>query len=283
MTFTPEHPIASATTPNHGAPPGTVECTVSNSVATVRLNRPERRNAISRALMTDLADALDRIDRDPSVRVVILTGTGNDFCVGRDHASAPSTRIVRGKCPVDDRASLRAASAVIERLIAMRVPTIASIRGGCAGGGLSLALACDLRIAAESAVFNSAFVAVGFPGDLALPWLLTRVVGTARAREIMLLPEKLTSASAFELGLLTEAIDDNTLDTRVGILARRFVAAAPLAVQGAKLNLDAATTRPLAEYLGDEIDRLIAVASSKDAEEARVAFLEKRTPRFVGR
>lgn len=261
----------------------TVLCTTDDGVATIILNRPERRNAVTRHLMWDLIRTLEEVDADPTVHAVILAGAGGDFCVGRDHASDSSTRIVQGKSADADRVSLRSASRVIGLLVRMQVPTIAVIRGGCAGGGLSLALACDFRIAAADALFNSAFVAVGFPGDLALPWLLTRVLGTAKAREVMLLPQKLTSAQAHELGLVTEVVDRDILEFRVDTLARRLARSAPAAIRGAKLNLESALHQPLSDYLVGEVDRLVAAASTADAEEARLAFLEKRPARFLGR
>ena len=258
----------------------TVRYAAAGGVATLILNRPERRNAVSRRLMGDLEQAVQRAAGDEDVRVVVLTGAGTDFCVGRDHASDPSTRLVEGVSAEADRVRLRGASRVLEALVDLPKPTVAAIRGGCAGGGMSLALACDLRISADTAVYNSAFVAVGFPGDLALPWLLTRVVGTAKAREIMLFPDKLSARQAHEHGLLTEVVAADELDARVGALVRRLADAAPLAIRGARMNLEAAVHRPLPEYLADEVDRLVVAAYSPDAEEARLAFLSKRPPRY---
>ncbi|OYD66648.1 enoyl-CoA hydratase/isomerase family protein [Rhodococcus sp. OK302] len=251
-----------------------------DGVATITLNRPERRNAVSRELMSDFEQAVNRAAADATVRAVVLTGAGADFCVGRDHASDPSSRIVEGVSAEADRVRLRSASRVIEALIDLPKPSIAAIRGGCAGGGLSFALACDLRISADTAVFNSAFVAVGFPGDLALPWILTRVLGTAKAREIMLFPDKLSASQALAHGLLTEVVGVENLDSRVHALVRRLADSAPMAIRGARMNLEEAVRRPLPEYLVGEVDRLIGAAYSPDAEEARRAFLEKRTPAY---
>lgn len=252
-----------------------------DGVATITLNRPERRNAVSRKLMRDFEDVVDRAAGDSDVRVVVVTGAGSDFCVGRDHASDPSSRLVEGVSAEEDRVRLRGASRVIEALVDLPKPSIAAIKGGCAGGGLSFALACDIRISADDAVFNSAFVAVGFPGDLALPWLLTRVLGTAKAREILLFPDKMNAHQAYAHGLLTEVVAVESLDARVHVLVRRLADSAPLAIRGARMNLEAAVRRPLPEYLTDEVDRLVIAAYSPDAEEARRAFLDKRSPVYA--
>lgn len=252
----------------------------ADGIATLTLNRPERRNAVTLALMGELEEALLRAWSEPGVRVVVLTGAGGDFCVGRDNAGGNAQRVVQGESREEDAVRLRRVSRVLELLVDMPKPTIAAVRGGCAGGGLSFALACDLRISADTAVYNSAFVAVGFPGDLALPWMLTRVVGTAQARRLMLLPGKFPAGEALDVGIVTEVVPEEGLDERVGALARRLADSAPLAIRGARRNLEAARHQPLPEYLGGEVERLIEAAYSPDAEEARQAFLQKRPPRY---
>ncbi|MFE5647065.1 enoyl-CoA hydratase/isomerase family protein [Rhodococcus sp. NPDC056516] len=256
---------------------------VDAGVATITMNRPDRRNAITYTLLTELQKALTSAAGDESVRVIVLTGAGDNFCVGRDQSGDPTMRVVRGLSVQEDRTRLLDVSRVIPTLIQIPKPTVAMIRGGCAGAGLSLALACDLRYAGTGAVFNTAFVGAGMSGDAGMAWLLTRAVGPSKARELMLLPERIKADQAAAFGMIHEAVADEALQTRIAKIARRLADSAPLAVRGAKLNLESALSRPLSEFLIDEADRLITCAYSEDVEEARSAFLDKRVPHFAGR
>jgi 2-(1,2-epoxy-1,2-dihydrophenyl)acetyl-CoA isomerase len=174
-------------------------------------------------------------------------------------------------------------SRVIPTLVQHPKPTVAVIRGGCAGAGLSLALACDLRYAGADAMFNTAFLGAGMSGDMGMAWLLTRAAGTSKARELMLLSERIKADRAASFGMIHEAFAEESLEARTTEIVQRLSVSAPLAVRGAKLNLDSAMSRPLSEFLMDEADRLITCAYSEDVEEARSAFLEKRVPHFTGR
>ena len=252
--------------------------TVDNGIATITLNRPSRRNALSLELLTGLQDSLTSAAGNRDVRAIVLTGAGDNFCVGRDQAGERSTRVVRGDSQQEDRTRLLDVSRVIPTLVQIPKPTVAVIRGGCAGAGLSIALACDLRYADTDAVFNTAFVGAGLSGDMGMAWLLTRAVGPSKARELMLLSERIRADRAVQFGLIHEVIPAPELTGRSLEVARRLADSAPLAVRGAKLNLESAMSRPLSEFLVDEADRLITCAYSADVEEARVAFLEKRSP-----
>lgn len=258
-----------------------------DGVGTVTLNRPERRNAISWQLVEDLVAALDRAAAQPGLRVLVLTGAGGDFCVGADLARVGSddrvdqeTRTLRGRSPDDDRTRLAHASTIVETLVSFPVPTIAAVDGACAGAGLSLALATDFRIAARRAVFNTAFVSAGVPGDLGSAWLLTRAVGGARARALLLDPARITAGEAVELGLVTETVPD--LPARVGELAGKLAAQAPRAMRYAKENLADAEGTTLADYLRREVPRMVDAARSGDARRAAQAFVDKRRPVFTG-
>lgn len=266
---------------------GTVLFSVDDGVGTVTLNRPERRNAISWQLIEDLRAALGRAHSADELRVVVLTGAGDDFCVGADLARVGSgqardqeTRTLRGRSVTDDRERLAVASTVVESIASLPVPTIAAINGACAGAGLSLALATDFRLAAPEAVFNTAFVSAGVSGDLGSAWLLTRTVGSARARALLLDPAKITAAEALKLGLLTEITKD--LRTRVGDLAGKLAGQAPKAMRYAKQNLADAGLYTLADYLRREVPRMVDCARSDDARRAARAFVEKRRPVFTG-
>ncbi|WP_377267517.1 enoyl-CoA hydratase/isomerase family protein [Peterkaempfera sp. SMS 1(5)a] len=260
----------------------TVRYEMADGVATVAMNRPERRNAFSREMIGAVIEALQRAEADDQVRAVVVTGTGGHFSVGRDHGGPVESRFVQGVSVQADRARLLDASRVTTVLYEMNKPTVAEVRGGCAGAGMAIALGCDLRYAADDARFNTAFVDVGFSGDLGMCWLLTQVVGPARARELMLLSPRLTAAEAFGRGLVHEVLPSEELAGRVRAVAARLAGAAPFAVTGARRNLQDALSRSLGDYLPTEADRLLQCAYSPDAEEARLAFLEKRTPHFTG-
>lgn len=264
----------------------TVVVDVDHDVASLTLNRPERRNAISWDLVVDLVAALERCRRMP-LRALILTGSGSDFCVGADMARVGSdnheeqqTRTLRGQSREDDIERLAFASRATELLLDFPVPTIAAIDGACAGAGLSLALATDLRVAADRAVFNTAFVTAGVSGDLGSAWLLARAVGDARARLLMLDPGKLDARQAARLGLVTEVTQ--SLQARTAELAQRIAARAPLAVAHARRNLDDAYRKPFGDYVHQEIVRMVECAQSEDARRAARAYLDKTTPVFTG-
>ncbi len=266
---------------------GTVLFRLHDGVATVTLNRPERRNAVSWQLVEDLLAAIDRARAERDLRVLVLTGAGADFCVGADLARVGSdsagdqeTRTLRGRSAADDLDRLTRASAIVERLVSFPMPTIAAINGACAGAGLSFALAADFRLAAQSAAFNTAFVSAGVSGDFGSAWLLTRVVGEARARALLLDPGKVTAAEAAALGLVTEITAD--LPARVAELAGKLAAQAPRAMLYAKRNLADAALTTLPDYLRNEVPRMVDCARSGDARRAAQAFLEKRKPVFTG-
>ncbi|PRX46678.1 enoyl-CoA hydratase [Prauserella shujinwangii] len=260
---------------------------LDDGVGTVTLNRPERRNALSWQLIEDLLAALRRARTAEGLRVLVLTGAGDDFCVGADLARVGSesardqeTRTLRGRSVADDRERLAVASTVVELIESFPAPTIAAVNGACAGAGLSLALATDFRIAAPASVFNTAFVSAGVSGDLGSAWLLTRAVGSARARALLLDPAKIGAEEALAAGLVTEIAAD--LSARVGELAGKLAVQAPKAMRYAKRNLADAGRFTLAEYLEREVPRMVDCARSDDARQAARAFLEKRRPVFTG-
>lgn len=265
------------------APEPVVLLDVRDSVATVTLHRPERRNAISWQLMMELIETLERVRVDPTVRVVVLTGSGRDFCVGADlvrmgseHARDHENRTLRGRSLDDDRQRLERASFAAELLVTYPKPTIAKVNGACAGAGLSLALAADFSVAAAHAMINTAFLSVGVSGDLGSAWLLTRAVGAARARALLLDPAKLTAGEAAALGIVTEVSAD--VDTRVAELAGKLSRQAPLAMTYAKENLLDAWTHGISDYLRVEVPRMVDSARTDDARIAARNLAQKRGP-----
>jgi 2-(1,2-epoxy-1,2-dihydrophenyl)acetyl-CoA isomerase len=181
-----------------------------------------------------------------------------------------------------DRSRLLAAAESGSLLYEMPKVTIAAIDGGCAGAGMALALAADLRIAADTAVFNTAYIAAGLSGDCGLIWFLTRIVGAAKARQMCLTGEKFDAQRALELGVTNDVVPATDLAAQVDALATRIAARAPLALQGMKANFNLAERTSLREYLGAEADRLLTAAYSSDADEAAAAFIDKRVPKFTG-
>ena len=259
---------------------------LDGAVATVTLNRPEAMNTMSEQLLEEVAAALEAAAADDAVRVVIFTGRGRAFCAGGDLSrfAAGTGRAVAGDESVESRvAGLRRATRTSELLHEMPKVTIAAINGACAGAGLAWACAADLRFAAESAKFNTAFVNAGLSGDFGGTWTLPRIVGPAKARELYLLAEKFSAPEAERIGLVTRCFPDEELMPEVRRVARGLAAMAPLALREVKANLNDAATLPLGQLLDRESARMIRLGATADAREAAASFLEKRAPRFEGR
>jgi 2-(1,2-epoxy-1,2-dihydrophenyl)acetyl-CoA isomerase len=254
---------------------------LQDGLLTLVLNRPERRNALSSELCGQLVDALQRAASDPAVRAVLLKGAGGTFCVGGDvkamaEASTPDPGI-------DERIRwLRARMDASRLLHEMPKPTVAAIAGAAAGAGLSLALACDLRVAGESAKLTTAFAKVGLSGDFGGTYFLTQLVGSARARELYLTSPVLSARQALDLGVVTRVVADDQVDTAGAELARSLAAGPSLALGHMKHNLNLAEHGSLDECLDNEAWRHMACMTTADHREAATAFVEKRPPRFGG-
>lgn len=256
-------------------------------VATVTLNRPDRMNTMGEDLNERLLEALQRATDDDEVWVVILTGAGRGFCAGgdlgamkergtdADHAaSSPRGRVEE----------LRRMMRNSQLLHEMPKVTIAAINGACAGAGLSLACACDLRFAAANANFNVAFRNAGLSGDFGGTWTLPRIVGPAKARELYLLSPRFDAEEAERIGLVSKTLPDpEALMAHVAEVADQLVHAAPIAVRSIKANLNDALRLSFSEVLDREAERHIAASRSEDHLEAASAFLEKRRPEFKNR
>ncbi len=209
---------------------------------------------------------------DASVRVVVLTGAGRGFCAGGDVTSMTGEGGGgRSAEPLD----LRAIMEVSELLHGMSAVTVAAVNGPCAGAGLSFACACDLRYAARSAVFVSAFLRVGSSGDHGSAWVLTRAVGPAKARELLFLGDRVDADEAHRIGLVSEVLDDDALRDHVDGIAARLAAMPPNAARSMKQNLDDALTLPLGAYLDAETARFAECSGSPEAVAAAKAFLDR--------
>lgn len=258
---------------------------VRDGVLILTFNRPEARNALTPGMLSGLREQLARAELDPEIGAVLLTGAGRAFCAGGD-VKVMAANNASGK-PIDptlrmeqQRQSHRATSL---RLYEMAKPTLAAIPGAAAGAGFSLALACDMRIAAESAAMTSAFVKVGLTGDYGGTYFLTQLVGTGKARELYLLGDKIDMAEAHRLGIVNWVVPDAELQERAFAIAKRLANGPRVAQRLIKDNLNRALKQPLADCLDMESVNLAAARHTEDHKEAARAFAEKRPPRFVGR
>ncbi len=253
---------------------------VSERIATITLNRPDRLNAMDSSLLDGTLEALEAAATDDDVRAVILTGAGRGFCVGGDLGA--SNTLGEGP-PVAKTGVLRRYVRTSQYLREMPKVTIAAVNGPCAGAGLSWACAADLRYAAESAVFVTAFLNAGLSGDFGGTWTLPRIVGAAKARELYLRSERITAEEAARIGLVSATLPDDELMDHVRGVAAQAVNAAPITLSYIKENLNDADQMTFSELLDREADRHVRSGTTEDAAEAGRAFLEKRTPVFKGR
>jgi 2-(1,2-epoxy-1,2-dihydrophenyl)acetyl-CoA isomerase len=256
---------------------------VADAVATITLNRPQRLNTMTDELLEDTLVAAERAADDTAARVVVLTGAGRAFCAGGDLAEGVGGGVGGNGAIPEAAGNLRRYMRIAQLLHEMPKPTIAAVRGACAGAGLSLACAADLRYAGESAVFATAFVNVGLSGDFGGTWTLTRVIGPARAREAYLLSDRIDAAEAARIGLVSAVVADDELSAHVAAVARRLAELPPIALRLVKENLNDALRLSFPELVDREALRHITASRTEDAREATAAFLEKRSAVFHGR
>jgi 2-(1,2-epoxy-1,2-dihydrophenyl)acetyl-CoA isomerase len=256
--------------------------TLQDGLLTLTLNRPERRNALNPAMLEALLDAARRAAANPSVAAVMLTGAGGAFCVGGD-VKAMAAGDARSSLIEDRTEDLRGKMEVARLLHAMRKPTIAAIEGAAAGAGLSLALACDLRLANRSAKLTTAFVKVALSGDFGGTYFLTKLLGSAKARELYLTSPILSADEAFNIGLVTRVIDDAGFQDAAKAYALALARGPRLTLGAIKQNLNLAEYAPLETCLDNEAVNHVRAAMTEDHREAATAFVEKRQPVFKGR
>jgi len=255
---------------------------VKDGVALLTLNRPDRLNALSPAMLEALLEALPRLAADAEVGVVVLTGSGRGFCAGGDVKAMAEGRESGGDTLEDKAQALRARMEASRWLHEMPKPTIAMVRGAAAGAGLSLALACDLRVAADGARFATAFARVGYSGDFGGSYFLSQLVGTAKARELYFTADILDAGQALALGLVNRVVPDARLEDETLALARRLASGPRIAYRYMKRNFNAAETAGLAPMLDLEAWHHTRCGMTEDHREAARAFVEKREPVFRG-
>ena len=257
----------------------------SGGVVTVTMNRPEKKNALNSTMWEELISTLREVRERPSDRVLVLTGAAGAFCSGADVSNMGGS----GGEPTDDERAaghfyygMRRVNDVALALHELPKPTIAKVGGVAAGAGCNLALGCDLIVAGQSARFSEIFAKRGLSVDAGGTWLLPRIVGLHRAKELAFFAEVISSAEAKEIGLVNRVVPDAELDTFVDDWARRLAATAPVAISQTKRMLNIAHERSLARALEDEMVAQGMNFNTKDTMEAVRAFMEKRDPTFRG-
>ncbi|MCH9671676.1 MAG: enoyl-CoA hydratase [Gammaproteobacteria bacterium] len=259
---------------------------LDDGILTITLNRPEARNAMSGEMNAALADQLAAAELDTRVKCLVLTGAGKGFCAGGDvKGMAASGDGTVGDNTLDgaihrQRVHQRATAG---RLFKMPKPTIAALPGAAAGAGLSLALACDLRIMATNAIMTTAFARVGFSGDYGGSYFLTQLVGSAKARELYFLSERVSADEALRLGLANWICDADDLAAKTQEIAARLAVGPTVAYRYMKENLNRAMTGEVDDCLDLEATHHIHCGQTEDHREAAKAFVDKREPVFKGR
>ena len=258
--------------------------TIEDGVGTITLNRPDRRNALSDAMIAGLSSLLTTMQESDEVGAIVLTGAGRAFCSGGDVQDFDAKGGEGGGADEIDAAAVesqrRAQQATVGAIHRSRKPVIAAIPGAAAGAGLGLALAAHFRIGSERAVFATAFGAVGLSGDFGVAWLLTDLVGSARARELMLLNPRVRAQQALELGLLTEVVAEDEFDERVRAFAQQLANGPAAAFASMLDNIARAPGETLEQSMDAEVPLHKATGLTDDHIAAVRAFVEKREPVF---
>ena len=254
----------------------------AEGVARITINRPERLGAYTPRMCAEILDGLRTVRLDDAIRVLVLTGTGRGFCTGGDispdagFADALDHQIGRARELRED------AHAVITALHKLDKPVICAINGIAVNGGLAFALTCDIRIVAASARIGDTSARSGLLPDEGGAWLFPRTMGYDKAFRMVTLSEIYDADAALDLGLATEVVADNDLQSHALDMAQRLAVGAPLALRAVKLMMRRAMESTLESSLGDAQQAVLWVGSSADAEEGKAAFLAKRPPKFTG-
>lgn len=264
-----------------------IQVEIKAPVATITLNKPERLNALDVEMWEAIAEAAGQVDRAKDVRVAILTGAGGAFCAGLDLKAGSTLKRPDGETPPQAlaaiRAHLRHLQECFSRLESCRVPVIAAIQRVCIGGGLELALCCDIRVAAEGSVFSIPEVQVGIVPDMGGTQRLPRTVGVGKAKELIYSARRIDAAEAFRIGLVNAVYPSADLPARAAELAAEIAGNAPLAVQAAKQSINGTYWREREAWLALEADLAAGVLLSEDRVEGMRAGAERKRANFKGR
>jgi enoyl-CoA hydratase/carnithine racemase len=260
-------------------------CEIRDRVAVITLNRPEARNALSEQLTPALRTMIKTCGENREVGALLITGAGAAFCSGGDVKGMGANRDKsKPVMSFDERvADLQERQRLLTgALVSVRKPTIAALPGAAAGAGLAIAMACDIRIAAESAFVTTGYLRVGLSGDYGMAWLLTRLVGTSRARELMFTADKVDARRCEAIGLVNRVVPDANLQEEAFAMAQAMAAGPTLALRYMKDNLDEALAFDFATARDHEAERLVRTTLTADHREAVQAFIEKRKAVFKG-
>jgi enoyl-CoA hydratase/carnithine racemase len=261
-------------------------CVIRDRVAVITLNRPQARNSLSDHLTPALRTMIRTCGENPDVGALLITGAGTAFCSGGDvkgmgaHRDKKKTDMSYDEKVADLQERQRLLTGA---LVSVRKPTIAALPGPAAGAGLAIAMACDIRIAAQSAFISTGYLRVGLSGDYGIAWLLTRLVGTARARELMFTAEKVDADGCERIGLFNRVVPDDKLQEEAFGLAKSLAEGPTLALRYMKDNLDEALLFDFATARDHEAARLVRLTTTADHREAVQAFIEKRKAVFTGK
>lgn len=259
----------------------TVDLRTENGVAWVRLNRPEAMNALSTELKETLLGALRQVAEDPAVRCVVLTGSGRAFCVGQD-LNEHVAGLQAGDTTLDGTVTDHY-NPIVTLLATMNKPVVAALNGVAAGAGLSFALACDVRVIVEGAGVNTAFAGIALSCDSGASWTLPRLVGTAKAKELLFFPRTIPAAEALELGLVSRVVPADELEATVREVAETFAAGPTQAYGAIRQAVAFSAGAPLGDALATEARFMGSTGQSADHRIAVDAFLAKQKPEFTGR
>ncbi|UVO30003.1 enoyl-CoA hydratase [Bradyrhizobium arachidis] len=261
-------------------------CAIRDRVAVITLNRPEARNALSDNLTPALRTMIRTCGEDPTIGALLITGAGQAFCAGGNVKGMGAHRDkAKFEMPFDAKvADLQERQRLLTgALVAVRKPTIAALPGPAVGAGLAIAMACDIRIAAQSAFISTGYARVALSGDYGIAWLLTRLVGTSRARELMFTGDKVDANRCEAIGLVNRVVPDDRLQAETFALAKSLAEGPRLALRYMKDNLDEALLFDFETARDHEAERLIRLTTTADHKEAVQAFIDKRKPNFTGK
>ncbi len=258
----------------------TVLLDFADGVATLRLNRPDKGNAIDTAMAGDLAEAATQIAERPDVRAVLIAGNGPNFTVGGDLGLFAGT--AREQLPDRLRRMIDSYHLAIERLTSIDAPVVAAVRGGAGGGGLGLLYAADIVVAADDSRFALGYGALGLTADGGNTWFLPRMVGMRRAQELFLLNRRLTAQEALEFGLISRLASSDDVEAEAATIAATLAAGPTPAYGAVRRMLRQSFETGLSDQLDAERDSIVAASSTDDAQEGIAAFVTKRRPRFRG-
>jgi 2-(1,2-epoxy-1,2-dihydrophenyl)acetyl-CoA isomerase len=258
-----------------------IKLDLNGSQARITFNRPDKLNSLDEKMMLEIHQAVDLVEADRSIRVLVITGAGRAFCAGQDLAD-PAMQTVDGRLPDIGTLVERLFKTLVLKLQNLHAPTIAAVNGAAAGGGAGIALACDLVVAAKSAYFLQAFSRIGLTPDTGNTWFLARRIGVARSMGLAMLADKLGAEKAAQWGLIWDVLEDSEFASGIDALAARVAAMPTKALARTRQLFHGACAHSLEQQLSMEASTIREMGWSRDYLEGVNAFTEKRTPNFSG-